>query len=331
MKAAVLESKRKFVIGEVPEPVLDKDEVLIKVRYCGICGSDLHVFKEGAGVGFGHEYSGDIVGMGSDVKGWRIGEGVAVEPVGACNECFWCQRGEWGLCEQYFVVLLTYKGAFATYAKARYQYLHRLSGGLSYEEGTIIEPTTCAVHAIKVAGMQKGDVVAVLGLGPIGQLVARVAKASGAKAVYATEVSKSRIRLAQGAVDEVIDSNKTNPVERILELTGGRGPDVVFECAGAVATTQQSVALVRKGGVVVIVAICFETVELPVSNINLRGLTIKGSMCFSPGEYAVALNLIKDKKIDVVPLLQRKMPLDKINDAFEMSLRGEGGKILIKP
>ena len=331
MKAAVLEGKGKFVIEEVPDPVLEKDEVLIKVRYCGICGSDLHVFKEGAGVGFGHEFSGDIVGIGPGVKGWRIGERVAVDPLASCGECFWCQRGELGLCEQYFIALIEYKGAFATYAKAKYRYLHKLPRGLSYEEGAIIEPTTCALHAIKVAGMQKGDVVAVLGLGPIGQLVARVAKASGAKAVYASELSQVRLEMARGAVDEVIDAKVTNPVDRVLELTDGRGPDIVFECAGAVETTQQSIALVRKGGTVVIVAICFETVELPVSNINLRGLTVKGSMCFSPGEYAAALKLIKNKKIDVAPLLRRKMPLGKINEAFEMALRGEGGKILIKP
>jgi 2-desacetyl-2-hydroxyethyl bacteriochlorophyllide A dehydrogenase len=331
MRAAIVEGKRKFLVKEVPEPVLDKDEVLIKVQYCGICGSDLHVFKEAAGVGFGHEYSGDIVGMGSEVKGWRMGERVAVEPAAPCDECFWCRRGEWGLCEQYFVALVEYKGAFATYAKAKHYRLHKLPKEMGYEEGAIIEPTTCALHAIKVAGMQKDDVVAVLGLGPIGQLVARVAKVFGARAIYATEISKSRIELARGAVDEIINPTQTNPVERILELTGGRGPDIVFECAGAVATTQESIALVRKGGTVVIVAICFETVELPVSNINLRGLTVKGSMCFSPSEYATALNLIKDKKIDVAPLLQIKMPLDKINEAFEMSLRGEGGKILIKP
>ena len=331
MKAAVLEGKRKFVIQDVPEPVLEKDEVLIKVQYCGICGSDLHVFKESAAVGFGHEYSGDIVGLGSEVKGWRIGERVAIEPSSACGECFWCKHGDWGLCEQYFVKLVQYKGAFATYAKAKHSLLHRLPKGLSYEEGAIIEPTTCALHAITVSGMQKDDVVAVLGLGPIGQLVARVAKASGAGAVYASEISQQRLDMARGAVDEVIDAKATNPVERILEITDGRGPDVVFECAGAVATTQQSVALVRKGGTIVIVAICFETVELPVSNINLRALTIKGSMCFSPGEYAAALNLIKDRKIDVSSLLTLKMPLDRINEAFEMALRGEGGKILIKP
>jgi (R,R)-butanediol dehydrogenase/meso-butanediol dehydrogenase/diacetyl reductase len=166
MRAAVLEDKRKFVIRDVPEPVLEKDEVLIKVQYCGICGSDLHVFKEGAGVGFGHEFSGDIAGLGSDVKGWRMGDRVAVDPVVSCDECFWCKRGELGLCEQYFIALVEYKGAFATYAKAKYYNLHKLPRGLSYEEGAIIEPTTCALHAIKVAGMQKGDVVAVLGLGP---------------------------------------------------------------------------------------------------------------------------------------------------------------------
>jgi threonine dehydrogenase-like Zn-dependent dehydrogenase len=293
MKAAVLEGKRKFVIQDVPEPVLEKDEALIKVQYCGICGSDLHVFKEGAAVGFGHEYSGDIVGLGSAVKGWKIGERVAIEPSVACGECFWCKRGDLGLCERYYIELLQYKGAFATYAKVKHSLLHRLPRGMSYEESTIIEPTTCAVHAIKVAGMQKDGVVAVLGRGPIGQLVARVAKASGARAVYASEISPQRLEMAKGAVDDVIDAKLTNPVERILELTDGRGPDVVFECAGTVATTQQSVALVRKGGTIVIVAICFETVELPVSNINLRGLTLKGSMCFSPGEYAAASILIQ--------------------------------------
>src|SRR4030042_6604416 len=167
MKAAVLEGKRKFVIQDVSEPVLEKDEVLIKVQYCGICGSDLHVFKEGAAVGFGHEYSGDIGGLGSEVKGWKIGERVAIEPSVACGECFWCKRGDLGLCEQYYIELVQYKGAFATYAKAKHSLLHRLPKGLSYEEGAIIEPTTCALHAVKVAERQKDDIVGVRGLGPL--------------------------------------------------------------------------------------------------------------------------------------------------------------------
>lgn len=331
MKEAVLEDKRRFAIAEVPEPVLETDEVLIKVQCCGICGGDLHIFKEGAGVGPGHEFSGDVVEIGSDVKGWRIGDRVAFEPNLSCGECFWCRQGDLGLCEQFYVELIRFKGGFATYAKAKHYNLHRLPEDMSYEQGALVEPTTCALHAVKVSGLREGDVVAVLGLGPIGQLVARVAKASGAKAVYASEISKSRIELARDAVDEVIDANLTNPVDRILELTHGVGPDIVFECAGSVPTSQQSIALVRKAGTIVVEAICFDPVEVVFNSIVLKGITIKGSQCFSPGEYASALNLIKDRKIDVAPLITCKMPLHEINQAFEKALSGEGGKILVEP
>ncbi len=331
MRAAVLEDKMKLVIREVPDPVLDRDEVMVKVRFCGICGSDLHTYREGAAVGSGHEFSGDVVEVGPDVKGWKVGDRVAVEPCISCGECEWCRRGETGLCEQYYVALLQFKGAFSTYAKAKYHYLHKLPDELSYEDAALVEPTTCALHAIRLSGMIKGDVVAVLGLGPIGQLVARVARVLGAKAVYASEISQSRIDLARDTVDEVVDAGACNPVDRILELTNGRGADVVFECAGSAVTTLQSIALARMGGTVVIAGICFEPVEMPISQIMLRGLTVKGSICFYEGDFASAFNLIKDKKIDVAPLITCKMPLDDINEAFEKAMRSEGGKILIKP
>jgi len=330
MRAAVLEDKEKFAIREVPDPVPDRDEVLIKVKYCGICGSDLHIFREGAGVGPGHEFSGDIVDIGTEVKGWKTGDRVVVEPVISCGECHWCKRGEIGLCEQYYVALLEYKGSFSTYVKARYDRLYRLPGDMSYEDAALVEPTTCGVHAVRLSGMEEGGVVAVLGLGPIGQLVARVARAWGAGAVYAVEISPSRIELARSASDEVIDARAVNPVERILELTHGTGADVVFECAGSVLTTQQSIAVVRKGSTVVIAGICFEPVELPISTVMLNGITIKGSICFSEGEFASAFDLVKDGKVDVAPLVTCKIPLEDINEAFAKALRGEGGKILIE-
>jgi L-iditol 2-dehydrogenase len=179
--------------------------------------------------------------------------------------------------------------------------------------------------------MLTGDVVAVLGLGPIGQLVARLARISGAKAVYASETSKSRIKLAKGAVDEVIDAKKVDPAARILELTGSRGPDLVFECAGAVAPTMQAMTMTRKGGTIVIVGICMNLAEIIVGSIALRELTIKGSMLFNPGEFGVALSLIGNKKIDVAPLITDILPLDRINEAFEKATSGEGAKILVKP
>ena len=331
MRSAILEDVRRFAIRDVPDPVLGQDEVMIRVQYCGICGSDLHIYEMGTAIRPGHEFSGDIVEVGSDVKGWRIGDRVSVEPRVPCNGCYWCERGEIGLCDQFYVNLEQYQGAFATYTKARYHQLHKLPDELPYEHACLVEPTTCAVHAIGLSKMQEGDVVAVLGLGPIGQLVARVAGALGAKSVYAAEKSQSRVELARGVADEVIDVNVTNPVERILELTHGRGPDIVFECAGNVETTQQSIPLVRKGGTIVIAGICFPWVEMPISSVVLKGLTVKGSICFTDGEYPYAFDLIKDRKIDVAPLVTCKMPLDDINEAFEMALRGEGGKILIKP
>jgi len=332
MKAAILEGKRKLVVTEVPDPVLDEDEVLIEVRYCGICGSDLEIYTTGANIRPGHEYSGDIVELGSDVEGWKAGDRVVVQPRRPCGRCYWCRRGcEIGLCEQFYTELLRYGGAFATYAKAKYDQLYKIPNELSYEHAAIAQPMASPLYAIRISGMQIGDTVAVLGLGPIGQLLARLAKMAGTRAVYATEMSQPRIKLARNVVDEVIDINETDPVGRILELTGGMGADVVFECSGSASATQQSLALVRNGGAIVFVGICMDWVGLPVSRIALNGLTLKGLVAYTESEFATALNLIEERRIDVASLITSKMPLQDINEAFEKALRGEEGKILIKP
>lgn len=331
MRQAILEGKRRFGVREVPEPVLDDGEVLIKVQYCGICGSDLHTYIEGFSARYGHEYSGDIVEVGPGVKGWKTGDRVTAECINSCGECYWCTRGEMGLCENFDAGWSQSAPGFATYTKVNYRRLHRLPPEVTYEEGALVEPTAVALHAVRLSAMRAGDVVAVLGLGPLGQLATRLARISGARAVYATEASQSRIELAEGVADEVIDVNAANPVDRILELTGGRGPDVVLECAGAVAATQQSMALVRKGGTIVLVGVGLVPVETLFGNIVLRELTLKGSMIFYAGEYATALSLIRDKKIDVAPLITCVMPLEDINEAFEKAVNGEGGKILIRP
>ena len=329
MKAAVVEDRRKLVIRDLPDPVIDRDEVLIKVRYCGICGSDLHIYLEGLRKSLGHEFSGDIVEKGQDVKGWEIGDPVVVEPSG-CGECYWCKRGEIELCDKLFKRATEKKvGAFATYVKAKYNQLLKLDG-LTYEQGAIIEPADVSLHAINLSGMKLSDVVAVLGLGPIGQLVSRLAKLS-AKVVYATEISQFRIELARSVVDEVIDPKVVDPVDRILELTDGIGPDIVFECAGTAETTQESIALARKGGTIAIPGMCFEAVETSFIDIVLKELTIKGSLSCSVGDYVSAFKLIKEKRIDVDPLLTDKFPLEDINEAFEKALNGEGGKILVTP
>ena len=331
MRTAVVEEKKRLAIREVPDPVPEEDEVLIRVRYCGVCGSDLHVYDEGAEISTGHEFSGDIAGVGSGVKEWSVGDRVAVEPRLGCGRCFWCKRGEIGLCEEFYVRLLQYMSGFATYTKVKACQVHAIPGEMSYEQAAIIEPAACALHAIRKSGMQEGEVVAVLGLGPIGQLAARMARALGAGAVYGTEKTRSRIDLARDAIDEVIDVNEADPVTRIMDLTHGMGADVVIECAGSISSTQQSIALARKGGTILVVGICLDWVQILVSEIVLKGLTLKGAVCFSIGEFASALDLVAERKIDVDPLVTCKFTLDEINEAFEAASSGQGGKILVSP
>ena len=332
MKAAMVEDIHKVLVKDVRKPTIGGDEVLIKVQYCGICGSDIHRYRLGAPLGIGHEFSGDVVEIGSGVKNLEVGDRVAVEPHRTCGECAWCKRGdEIGLCEKFYEWIEKYEGAFRTYVKTKYFQAYKLPDDLSYEHAALIEPTAVALYAVQLSEMQEGDVIAVLGLGPIGQLVTRVAKALGAKAVYATERIRSRLDLAKGAADEIIDINKIDPVERILELTDDIGPDIVIECAGTVSSAQQSIALARKGGTIVTLAICFDWVSIPFTSIALKGLTIKGYVCWKPGTYAAALDLINDKKIDVAPLIECKMRLDDIAEAFDQVEKCEGGTILIKP
>ena len=340
MKAAVMEGVKKIVVRDVPDPVLEKDEVMIRVQYCGICGSDLHVWETGAALGVGHEYSGDIVKIGAGVKGWGVGDRVVPGPISvgdsACGgSCFWCRRGEIALCEHRrgkpHKSGETPRGDFATYVKSKAHQLYKLPAGLSYEEAALTEPTAVAVHAINRARIAMGDTVAVLGMGPIGQLVARLARIAGAKTIYATEKSQTRIKLAQDVADEVIDVGKVDPVGRLLELTEGRGPDVVFECSGNPTASLQSILLVRKGGTVVVVSVCMESFVMPFGTINLKELTLKGSFVWNIHEYATAFDFVAKRKIDVASLVTTKMPLDNISEAFERCFRGEGGKILVKP
>jgi (R,R)-butanediol dehydrogenase/meso-butanediol dehydrogenase/diacetyl reductase len=326
-----MEGKRKLVVKDVPEPVLDKDEALIRVQYCGICGSDLHLYLDGFNVSMGHEFSGDIVKMGPSVEGWEIGDRVIVDLAINCGECYWCKRGRINLCTRAHAGMTGKEvGAFATYFKAKYDRLLKLSGNVTYKQGALVEPTAIAPHAVNLSGLKVGDVIAVFGLGPIGQLVARLAKLS-AKAVYATEINQSRIELARNVVDEVVNSKLADPVDRILELTDSVGPDIVFECAGKVTPAQDSIALTMKGGTIVIVSTCFDAVETSFLDIVMKELSIKGSVGASVGDFASALNLIKNKKIDVNPLITDEFPLEDINQAFEKALKGEGGKILVKP
>lgn len=334
MKAAVLEDSRKFAIREVPKPILDRDEALLKVRYCGICGSDFHLYKHG-GMGriLGHELSGDVVELGSNVEGWRVGDRVTIDPHTTCYECYWCKIGKTELCERAGATGIDRNGGFATYVKVKSQQLYKLPDELTYEQGALIEPLTVVLHGFRLSGIKMGDTVAVLGLGPLGQFAVRTAKALGASAVYATDIDESRLALARSVADEVINSKKVDSSERMLELTNDMGPDVVLECSGAGEASQQAIALPKKGGIVVFVGICFDSIEVsPFRDLVFKQLTVKGSYHTSASDFIQAIDVLKSKKIDVDSIITSKIPLEEIGEkGFESALKGQGGKILVMP
>jgi len=334
MRAAVLEDARKFVIRDVPEPVPDKDEALLKVRYCGICGSDLHLYK-GGGKGriLGHEVSGDIVELGSDVEEWRVGDRVTIDPHTMCFDCYWCKIGKTELCERTGVTGVDRDGGFATHVKVKAHQLYKLPDELTYEQGALVEPLSVVLHGVRLSEIKVGDTVAVLGLGPLGQFAARLARASEAKAVYATDISKSRIDLARNVIDEAINSKEVDSTERILELTDDKGPDIVFECSGNAAASQQSITLPKRGGTLVIIGICLESIEIsPFQDLVFKQLTIKGSFHSSPRDFVQAIDIMKSKRIEVDSIIASKIPLEGIGEkGFEAVLKGEGGKILVRP
>lgn len=335
MKAAVLEGPRKIVVKDVAKPIANKDEVLIKIQYCGICGSDLHFYKLGAPAGriIGHEFSGNIVELGSAVEKWRVGDRVSADPHTACHNCYWCRIGKPELCEN---IIVTggeqLEGAFATYVKVKSDQLVIVPEELTFEQGALLEPLAIAVHTVRLSEIKAGDTVAVLGLGPMGQFTARIAKASGASAVYATDISKPRLDLARNVVDEAIDSNDVDSTERILELTNDMGPDIVFECAGNVATLEQAVTLVRRGGTIVVLGIYWGSLEVEPRNLVFKELTIKGSLHCSLVDFTLAIGLLENKRIEVDSLITSKIALEEIAEkGFEVALKGEGGKVLVKP
>ncbi|MBW1900240.1 MAG: alcohol dehydrogenase catalytic domain-containing protein [Deltaproteobacteria bacterium] len=338
MKAAVLRGPENILVQDMPKPKPGKYEVLINVRCCGICGSDLGIYKMGFGDGLvmGHEFSGDIVEVGEGVKDWQTGDRVVVEPSVVCGECYWCKRQEYNRCNSWGSTGIVTDGGFAEFVKAPEYQLHRLPKEVSYEEGALVEPLSVALHAVWLSRLKPGASVAVFGCGSLGVLVALWANAVGADKTFATEVAGPKITIAEKFVDVVINPKEEDPVNRITELTGGLGPDIVFECSGNAMAEVQALEVVRKGGQVIILGMPHEPTSLDLLTLGLKEITLKGALAYSSlsgdGEFPTSINFIKARRIDPNPVVTSKIPLDDIVEKGFMKMSmGEDIKILVTP
>ncbi len=254
MKAAVFEAVKVVKVKEVPIPEIGDDEVLIKVKNTGICGTDWSIYNGWYSADKlpmipGHEFSGVVAKVGKNAKPWKEGDRVTADINMYCGNCYYCSQGNYLMCDQFTQLGIHTDGTFAEYVKAPAKLLHHLPDNLSFEAGAFIEPVSCCIHAAKAVNARVGGSIAIVGCG-LGVLHARMAVLRSCAPVIIIGDNKKRLSIAKDmGADYTINVNEVaDPVAEVKKLTGGRGADYVIEAVGSVKTYEQAFAMVRKGG-----------------------------------------------------------------------------------
>ena len=343
MKALTLKEYGKFALEEVPEPALRPDSVLVAVKACGICGSDVHGMDGSTGrrqppIIMGHEAAGVVTRIGAAVKGWQPGARVTFDSTVYCGQCDFCRQGRINLCENRRVLGVScgeYRqhGAFAQYVAIPERVLHQVPDSMPFEHAAMVEPLSIAFHAVRRAQPVAANRAVVVGAGLIGLLLVQSLRLAGCAQIIAVDIAPGKLDLAKklGATDTV-DSRKADALERIIHLTDGRSADCVFEAVGIAPTVDLAIRSARKGGSVTLVGNVSPTVEFPLQICVTREITLYGS-CASCGEYPDCVKAIASGQIDVAPLISAIAPLEEGAAWFERLYRREPGliKVVLTP
>ncbi len=343
MKALILQEYNQFDFTDSEKPTIGDDEVLVQVRACGICGSDVHGMDGSSGrrippIIMGHEASGIVAEVGKNVSGWLVGDRVTFDSTVYCGECFHCRRGEINLCDNRRVLGVScgeYRqhGAYAEYVAVPSRILYRLPDNLPFEKAAMVEPVSIAVHAVNITPISLNDTAVVVGAGMIGTLVIQALKIAGCGQIIAVDLEDGKLEKAKelGATAG-INAKNDNPVEKVCDLTNGRGAEVSFEVVGNTAAVQTSIECLRKGGSATLVGNLSPTVELPLQSVVTREIQVRGS-CASRGEYPQCLQLIADGKIKVDEMISAVAPLQEGSSWFKRLYDHEPGlmKVILKP
>lgn len=313
MRALVYIGPEQLELEEMATPVPEPGEALVKIRYAGICGTDLHLWHGEMSavrppVVVGHELVGEVV---EDTTGrLAAGQRVAIEPLLVCGACRACREGASHVCRNLRVQGVHANGGAAEFLCTPTTRLHPIPDGLSWEAAACTEPASVAVHMVRRAGVELGGTVLVLGGGPIGFLVASVARAAGARRVLVSEVSQPRLALCRQAGIEAIDAGQADPVAVIRDLTDGEGADVVVEAVGHPATVSQMVAACRVRGRILVGGIGGAPSPVDLASVVFKELTLVGSRVYESRDMATALSLLGSGALNVDGLVTRTVPLE---------------------
>ncbi len=322
MRQAAMTEPGQVEFRQVPEPEAGPGEVLLRVKRIGICGSDVHVWHgrhpfTSYPVVQGHEFSAVVESVGEGVEGFQPGQKVTARPQIVCGECPPCRRGDYHICDNLRVEGFQAPGCAQDLFVTDADRLVALPEGFTHEQGALVEPSAVAVHAASRAGELEGRNIAVLGAGPIGNLVAQVCAARGAE-VLITDVATFRLQVAEQcgipAASSAEEEDLADASERVF---GGRGFDVAFECAGVESTVRAAIETVNKGGTIVIVAVHGEEPRLPLALVQDWELQMVGTLMYRHEDYEEAVRLIAGGQIATDPLDSKHFPFEQFPAAYE--------------
>lgn len=352
MKAGFFYGKRDIRIEETTVPTPDAGEVIVQVKRCGICGTDLHEYKDGAGshvtvtephpvtgdkvpIIMGHEFSGIITEVGEGVTAWKPGDRVAIMPLLSCGKCYHCLRGNQHMCEEYACTGLQWHwGGFAEYCKAKEYQLNRIPDNVTYEQAACIEPTALGMYAVQRGHITAGDTVFISGGGPTAVLSLLCARAAGATKVYMSEPApKRRQRLMDFGADEAFDPTEVDVVEEVKKLTDGRGTDVVIDCSGVESAINQGFEIVRKRGRYVQSGL--STRPFTIQNPSIwadKDIDISGLWCYKITSFQSILDLMGTGQLpEIERIVTKVIDLEDLKEGFEtLSYDQEGTEVKIQ-
>jgi 2-desacetyl-2-hydroxyethyl bacteriochlorophyllide A dehydrogenase len=326
--------------AEVPKPKIAEDEVLIEVKAAAICGSDLGIYdytpaysKMRLPVVMGHEFSGRVLEAGPQVKGYAVGDRVLAESVKACGVCAYCRSGHENLCDASTLFGIHVDGGMAEYVAVPYRLLHRLPEELNFEEGALIEPLSNALHFVKdCTPFRLGDLAVVQGCGPIGIFSAQLFHLAGAEVIITgVNVDTERFKIAEGLGLETVNVEKEDLAKLVAERTGGRGADIAFVATGAPPAVAQATQIVKKRGHVTVIGIFGRPVEVSMTQVVRREITLSGAYDAKPENFDQSIRLARSGAVKVSELITHRLPLEKAGEAFEAAKSRVGCKVEFIP
>ena len=333
MKALLHTAPYKFEFTDFPKPEPGDDEILVRIKAVGICGSDAHGYTGKTGrrippIIMGHEAAGVVEAMGKNARNVAVGDRITFDSTVYCNQCPACRTGHVNLCESRMILGVSIPafrrhGCMAEYVTMPWWITYKLPQAVSFEEAALVEPAAVSLHAARITPIEVNDVVAVVGAGPIGLFAVQAAKVKGAGKVVVLDLRDERLALAkQLGADVTINSSAGDVAGQMKKVLGRPDADAVLEAVGVPASVQMAFDLTKRGGNLTLIGNVTPKIEVNLQELIMRELTIRGSFAIA-GEYRAVLDLIADGRIRAKPLISKMLPLSEGQQGFDMLHEGD--------